>query len=289
MWKAMSVLLFFAAGLWAGSSGRFLLLWNEFTSTQPSARTRPGPLPHEIVERRKGIEPPVLKGSGDEARRAALEFLAWASASTAQDAERVRSALAEARANSEIAESFCEEAQHTRESDHTRALLALALLGEMKSATGEKCFVEFLAIPPPAKGTVVEGEMLERTALAELQAKAVDGLAFMGAPRAREEVLRVIREHPLRIVRAEAINAYLWNNQDSPEAKAQLRKIVNKEDQIFIDRIRRNSGEKAESFNRKLEQFLKAHPEVLPPAPARSKEREREQEERKRLPEPPRF
>jgi hypothetical protein len=62
-------------------------------------------------------------------------------------------------------------------------------------------------------------------------------------------------------VRAEAIRAYLANHQNSAEAKTTLRKYVRKGEEIFLDRPNRDPGDKAEIFNRKLEEYLHAHPE----------------------------
>jgi len=61
-------------------------------------------------------------------------------------------------------------------------------------------------------------------------------------------------------VRAEAIDAYLWNHADSAEAKATLRKYVQKGEEIFVDALDELPGRKQKSFNAKLAAFLKAHP-----------------------------
>ncbi len=42
-----------------------------------------------------------------------------------------------------------------------------------------------------------------------------------------KEVLAVVSQHPFKIVRAEAINALLWNHGDSAKYKQFLRKSVN--------------------------------------------------------------
>lgn len=289
MWKPLTVLMTLVvialAGRWAGVPAKPV----EKRASEPAAKGPAGPSPSELLERRSQLRPPALSGSGESARRSVSAFIDWAAASTEKEIETVREHLAAARENRDVGEAFCEHAMRERLADHSRALVALGLLGEMKSAAGEKCFVQFLAMPLPTQGTVVEGEILEQTALATLQAKAVDGLAYLGTPSAQEEVLRIVRTHPSRIVRAEAINAYLWNHGDSAEAKAALRKVVRKDEEIFVDRVRFNSGEKAETFNRKLEEFLKAHPEAIPPAPQKSKEGGPEQKEGRKLPPPPKF
>jgi hypothetical protein len=203
---------------------------------------------------------PALIGIGTAARANARAFLDWASGSVPSEHEQVRQALAFARTNADIVQALCQESNEA-------TLVALSLLGEMRSPLSETCLRQFVRLPLPEIGTVVEGEILERTALATLQAKAIVGLAYLRSTSADAEVLRVVREHPSRVVRAAAIDAYLWNRSDSAQARATLLQYVRPDETIFIDRVRRESGESAVAFNRKLDNFLKLHPEVRPPAP----------------------
>jgi hypothetical protein len=143
----------------------------------------------------------------------------------------------------------------------------LALLGEMRHPVGHECLARFVHLPFPEKGTVVDGEIIEQTNLAMLQAKAVDGLAYLHDPKADEEVLWAASKHPSRVVRAEAIDAYLFNHGDSAQAREQLARVVRPDERLFLDRVRRVQGENAESFNRKLDGYLKSHPDRLPPNP----------------------
>jgi hypothetical protein len=88
-------------------------------------------------------------------------------------------------------------------------------------------------------------------------------------------VTEIIANHPSKIVRAEAINAYLWNHEDSDDARKFLSQYVRKDELILLDRVRRKTGENAESFNRKLDEFLKRHPEVVPPPPEKLEARQK--------------
>jgi hypothetical protein len=85
-----------------------------------------------------------------------------------------------------------------------------------------------------------------------------------------DALLALMREHPSRIVRAEAISAYLWNRKDSAEAKAALAGVVRPDEKIFLERVRHVSGEPAATFNAKLAEFVRRHPELRPPPPERS-------------------
>jgi hypothetical protein len=171
--------------------------------------------------------------------------------------------------------AFCKEAFEAQPVDHSRALVVLSLIGEARSKHGEECLVRFMALPFPDKGTVVDGEILEQTALATLQAKAIDGLAYLRSDTADKLVFEAVAKHPSRIVRAEAIAAYLWNHDDTDRAKEALKPYVQKDEVIFLDRVVKREGEPKESFNKKLDAYLKLHSDLKPPAPEKAQPRPR--------------
>jgi HEAT repeat protein len=175
--------------------------------------------------------------------------------------------VAAAAANKEIAQALVTEVERAQSIDHTRALLAMAVLGEMKSTVGEAYFREFAFRPLPETGTVIEGEIIEQTRQAMLQGKAADGLGYINSETSNAALLEIIAKHPSKIVRAEAINAYLWNHGDSADARDFLARRLRADDRILVDRVRRVSGETAASFNPKVVAFLKAHPEAVAPPP----------------------
>jgi len=240
--------------------------------------------PAEILKQREVRKAPDLTVTGPEARAQAIALVDWAADASVDQDDMVRRTVAQARDNEAIVRALCEHAMRARETDHSRALVTLALIGEMRSKHGVGCLEKIVALDLPEQGTVVEGEILERTALEILQAKAIDGLAYFGDGKTDEMVLKTIAEHPSRIVRAEAIAAFLWNHKDNRDTRRQLQKYVRKDEQIYIDRVVRVEGEKAETFNPKLEAYLKAHPEVAPPVPEQIKA-----DDDRLLPDPPDF
>jgi hypothetical protein len=173
--------------------------------------------------------------------------------------------MVKARNNPDVIASFCNEAFASQNVNHSQALVTLGLLGTAKSSLGEECLARFVAQPFPEKGTVVDGEILEQTALATLQAKAIDGLAYMNTQSGNRIVLDAAANHPSRIVRAEAIAAYLFNHNYSEQAKDTLRAFVHADERVFLDRPVLQTGKSRESFNRNLGEYLTSHPEVLPP------------------------
>jgi hypothetical protein len=242
----------------------------------PNARTSPSQRPSTTVQELAKRQAPALDGKGEEAKKSALAFIDWASASTKPQDDVVRKIVAGARENADIVKAFCDEAFASQEVDHSRALVTLSLIGETRSPAGMDCLIKFIRQPFPEKGTVVDGEILEQTALATLQAKAIDGLAFLREEKADQLVVEAAAKHPSRIVRAEAIAAYLWNHNYDARSRELLRSVVRQDEVIFLDRIVKQADEPKDSFNRKLVAYLKSHPEVMPPPVEKTKPKPKE-------------
>jgi|GEM_PF-3235387 len=241
--------------------------------SMPITDKETGPKPSKLLAERDMHKPPSLRKPAD-----VPGFIAWAGMSRADERETARMAIASAGENDEVCQALIEEIEKSWQIDHSRALLVLSILGEMRSSRGERYLINFANRPLPEKGTVVEGEIIERTAQATLQAKAVDGLAYMNTKSANDALLRIVNKHPSIIVRSEAISAYAWNHGETKEARATLLRHIRKGEEIYLDRVRRVKGEGAEAFNRKLEAFLKDHSEIIPPNP---KKAEKEHKEKK--------
>jgi hypothetical protein len=235
---------------------------NQAGKNAPATNAPGGPSPSTLLKSYELHSPPSLASASDVPR-----FLDWAGASHVDERDDARKVLAEAASRPDVIDGFIKEIERVQTADHTRALLALALLGETRNPTAQDFFAEFARRPLPTTGPVIEGEIIEQTRAAQLQAKAVDGLAYANTEAANRVVTQIIAEHPSKIVRAEAINAYLWNHGDSDEARKFLAHFVRKDDSILLDRVRRDTGDTAEVFNSKLAAFLQKHPELAPPQP----------------------
>jgi len=206
---------------------------------------------------------PPLAGSGPPADRAAA-FLRWAAASRPEDAPALRAQLAGARRDQALIDALAGHAQD--DADHGKALLAVALVGAMQSPGAEGHLRRVVARPLPAAAT---GEHDARAGLEMLQAKAVDGLAHLGRPSADAEVLRIAASHDSRVVRAEAIEAFLYQRGGSDAARSQLLAVIRPEDHVFLDRPRHVAGASAAEFDGQLARYLAAHPELVPPKPVK--------------------
>lgn len=227
------------------------------------------PPPVEQFRERALHQPPPLDASPGSVEA----FVAWAGLSAPEEREDGRNAIMTAAADPvvslAVAQELCDLLREALTADHTRALLELAILGELRNpAVSLVCMAEILWLPKPTQGTMdaETGDFVEVESLASLQAKAVDGLAYLRNPVADSEVLRAVATHPSRIVRAEAIDAYLWNHGDSPQARLVLQPLARLNgEEAFLDRVRREDGEDAASFDAKLDTFLRTHPELVAP------------------------
>jgi hypothetical protein len=250
----------------------------------PSAQQVAGSSPSELLARYQAHSPPQLASASHVSR-----FLDWAGASHVDEREDARNTIIAAANNKEVVQALIAEVERVKLVDHTRALLALAILGETRNALAQNFFTSFVWQPLPQQGTVIDGEIIEQTQAAQLQGKAIDGLAYINSDSANKVVMDVIAHHPSKIVRAEAINAFLWNHGDSAAARKTLSQFTRSDESILLDRVRRVTGESAASFNAKLAQFLKLHPEVIPPDPQRSSSMAAPAQVQGRSLPPPRF
>ncbi|RYZ43675.1 MAG: hypothetical protein EOO71_02565 [Myxococcaceae bacterium] len=235
---------------------------------QPGSEQGSSTPPSRVIAARPLHQPPALSGTGTEARKSVKAFVTWAGQSVVEEQDDARKALRTAAKNPDLIQAFSAEILEAHKAgDSSRALVALGLLGEMRTYDGAKFLAEFVRMPLPTKGTYIEGELQEEVQQARLQAKAIAGIAYLRDADFDREVLYQVGSHPSVIVRAEAISAFLWNRGDTLDARKALEPFVRREELLFLDRVRRVSGENAETFNRKLSAYLKAHPEVQAPKP----------------------
>ena len=270
----VAALLLTAIGIIASAT-----VWSQ-QDERPSTKDSAGPGPSRIIAA-KTRKIPQLTESGKSVQASVSEFIKYAGDTGTDQREEIRKVLAAARDNKEAVGALCNEALEAQKEDHSRTLLVLSLLGETKSPYGADCLNRIVKLPFPEKGTEVDGEIIEQTTLATVQAKAIDGLAYLNTKESNEIVLNAVKNHPSIIVRAEAIEAYLWNNSGkAAQARQTLLQYVRKGEEIYLDRVRRETGEKADTFNRKVEAFLKAHPEARPPKPEAQKEPQKPKNEK---------
>jgi hypothetical protein len=93
-----------------------------------------------------------------------------------------------------------------------------------------------------------------------LQSRAAEMLVWVARGQRDDSVMRVIREHPYRSVRAAAIDAYLFQNGDSPAAMELLRLQVQPDDLPLVGLPRFGADTDPETFERLTAAYDAAHP-----------------------------
>jgi hypothetical protein len=223
-----------------------------------------------LVRFRKALANRVLTApavSGVPIKESVRAFVERAAVSTPDEREQVRSLIAASAQNEAVATELASSVFEHRTRDYSFTLTALGVLGEMRHPAGQAALTKFLAIPLPETGHTIDGEITERATLEKLQMKAIDGLAYARTPAGDREVLRIAGLHPSRAVRAEAIAAYLYNHENSADARAALLAVVRPDEKIFIDRPSFVPGMSGDAFNAQLASYLRLHPELHAPDP----------------------
>lgn len=221
-------------------------------------------------EKPRIIEPPP--GSATEApylRAESIdEFLEWAGGVPTGGAEVVRERIAEARDDSALLGRLLEELWKLPVRDDTRHFLLLSTIGELRDGRATPELARFVWIEDE-RISALEHEMADGCGFGPstaevLKARAVEMLAYLGTSESDEETLRVAAEHPTASVRAAAIDAHLYNHDDSSEESDRLRGRLRSSDahRVGLPRFTREGD--PEAFDRAMADFYTRHPDRRP-------------------------
>jgi hypothetical protein len=146
------------------------------------------------------------------------------------------------------------------------SLVILGILGEMRNRSSLRSLESVVWQRLPAVESGGHGELVERDLVEMLASKAVEAVAFLKIDTSDALTLRVVREHPSKLVRGAAIDAYLYNHGDSTQARERLRAVVRPEDRLLLDRVRRSRSNGRDAFNEGLRRFYSVYPQEVAPA-----------------------
>ena len=147
-----------------------------------------------------------------------------------------------------------------------RRLMVLGILGEMKRPDAVAQLREVVWAPLPPADSHPE-KLTERDLEEMIQAKAVQGLAYLATPQADAAVREVIKNHEALHVRVSAIDAYMWNHGDSPETAAELYRLLPADLHRYVERPRFHRGVDREEFTRRLRAWQEKWGSQPQPAP----------------------
>lgn len=203
------------------------------------------------------------------------DFLRWVAAVPVSQSQLIRDQVALAAADEAIVDALVEKLFQLPVTDFGRHLLLLSVLGEMRHPQAIEPLIRFLKLsketmvpPQPAEMGRITGKEREATFLdgsTALQARAAEMLAFLGTPRALQETLKVAADHPSLSVRVAAIDAYLFNQEDSSESIERIREAIHDGDQKYVGLPRRTRDMNVAEFDAQVLAFYERYPEEVPP------------------------
>ncbi len=223
--------------------------------------------------------PPEDRPGASQAKRVRLtlrtvdDFLLYAATAPVSEKERVRAAIARRAGDERIGAAIQERYRKIVEDDYDFALVALSVLGELRAKNSIPFFAGILDERVSANDRDFEHGLSRGDALNMLQAKAVEGLAYLKDPEADEIVLKTAAEHPSRHVRSAAVQAMLYNADDKAEARRKLEGVLSDEDRSLLDLVRRTGARQTGDFNARLAEIYKKYPDEMAAAPGEPTER----------------
>jgi len=152
-------------------------------------------------------------------------------------------------------------------------LVEVSMLGVMKTPAGTQALKNIVHMTVPTTGTCVRQEPgagcnpVERQYVLGLQAKAIDGLAFLRTSEGDAEVLAAVANGANPTVQARAVMAYLSNHGATSANKAMLAGLLPANRQYLVDRVIKDQTTNKDVFNQQLHDFYTNHPELNTPAP----------------------
>ena len=142
-----------------------------------------------------------------------------------------------------------------------KRLRVLQLVGELQLNESLNFLKGIVWEPLPESMKVYSPHISQGDFESMLKSKAIQGIAFIRTTdgkykkKADEEVLRVMMDHPSRIIRISAINSYMWNHGDSGAAAKFLYRKLEKRFHKYVERPRFYKGANSELFEKRLKSW----------------------------------
>jgi hypothetical protein len=202
------------------------------------------------------------------------EFVRWVAAVPVSEAQLIRDQIAVAKGDGPVFAALVGHLFQLPVPDFGRHLLLLSVLGELRDPKSVEPLLRFINLPPDSlfgQTPTRQGQGPATSYLdysAALQARAAEMLAFIRTPAALDKVLVVASEHKSRTVRLAALDGFIFNHDDSPEALDKARTAARPGEAKFVGLARRERDFNPREFDSKVRAFYQRYPEEQPPIPA---------------------
>jgi hypothetical protein len=175
---------------------------------------------------------------------------------TPKDLPSIREALGILSRHPHARDAFHSYYRGLPRANYRERLFALALIGELRAHESLPLLHEVVWAPLPGSPDVLDQQdgMSEQRSEETVRIKAVHGIGYLRTKEAFEELKKIMRGHESKILRVSAIDTYLWNRGDSPEAMAELTDLLPKKFHPYIGVVRFHKGVSAQEFSRKLKE-----------------------------------
>ena len=227
----------------------------------------------EAPEVRRIVADLSRDASVDEIELALFELMPQIYRATKRDLPVVGEALAGLRQQPNAVAAIASQYGQLPVEAFEKRLTVIGLLGELSRPEVVAPLTEVVWAPLPAAEAMAEG-LSARDLEEMIQAKAVQGLAYLATPVADDAVRDVIVNHEALHVRVSAIDAYMWNHGDSRETADQLYRLLPAEMHLYVERPRFHRDMDPEEFSRRLAAWREKWSREPTPTPARDADRE---------------
>lgn len=196
-------------------------------------------------------------------------FIAWASASDLNEKEKVRSNIQRASTDRAVLQELIKRFEKVDTLDITYSLIVMGIIGELQNPASQTWLIRQANRPIPVTRKTPHGALTGSDIIEIISSKAVESLAYLKASDSDIAVLDIIAKHPSAAVRSAAIDAYLYNHEDSEDAKAMLKRVMQPNDLLLLDRVRFKKTNDSKAFNAAQDKFYRLHQEEMYEAPGK--------------------
>ena len=221
------------------------------------------------IRRAEQVQSPTLPLPPPRDKATTDDFLTWIGTMPRERVGEVREAIAAIEDKSAVAEVLNGQMLDLPCADSSRHLLLMSTIGELGQESSAAALERFTWLSDEAihQSTANPAESCDFTTSGLLQSRAVEMMVWVLKGQDDAAVLRVIRDHPLRSVRMAAIDAYLFQHGDTPEAVKTLRDLVSPEDRPMVGLPRFGAHTDPETFERLAAEYEAANRPSTPPVP----------------------
>lgn len=203
------------------------------------------------------------------------QFLRWAAAVPNGEVKVIKQRIAAAD-DPKLVDALIDEVGRRPIQDVGLYLLLLSTIGELRDPRTESALVSLIWEEGPLFDHPEPSEPIRRDTdhshddrsvldfKAVVQSRAVEMLSYLGTHAAMQATLDVASKHASAAVRLAAIDAHLYNHEDSSEAADELRRIVRPNDVKMVGLPRFSRGMDTTEFDARVAAFYGRYPDEVP-------------------------